>query len=55
MLFTFETTGAAHTGPLRLTGDLKKQMNAISKSFLLDDAGLFAGSPPLCGSSLEVQ
>jgi hypothetical protein len=55
MLFTFETTGAAHTGPMRLMGDPKKPMNSISKSFPLDDSGLFAGAPPICGSSLEVQ
>jgi hypothetical protein len=54
MLFTFETTGGAHTGHTRLFGDSKKQMNAISKAFPLNDAGLFAGTPMMCGS-IEVQ
>jgi hypothetical protein len=54
MLLTFETTGGAHTGPARLMGDSKKQMNAISKSFPLNDAGLFSGAPMMCGS-VEVQ
>jgi len=55
MLLTFETTGAADTGPARLFGDRKKAMNAISKSFALDDSGLLAGSSNVCSSGPEVQ
>jgi hypothetical protein len=55
MLFTFETTGGADTGPLRLMGDSKKPMNAISKAFSLDAEGHFEGSEPMCSSGVEVR
>ena len=55
MLFTFETTGWADTGPMRLMGDAKHPMNAISKTFALDADGHFAGSEPMCSSGVEVR
>ena len=55
MVFTFETSGGPDTGPLRLMGDSRRPMNAISTSFEIDDAGHFVGETLMCGSGIEVQ
>jgi len=41
MLYSYETDGSADAGPLRLFGDSRKVMNAICKSFPVDEAGRF--------------
>ena len=55
MIFTFETTGGPDTGPLRLMGDFRRAMNALSTYFEIDDAGHFVGETLMCSSVLEVQ
>ncbi|MDB4990129.1 MAG: hypothetical protein JWN04_5307 [Myxococcaceae bacterium] len=39
MLFTAETSGGRHVGPLRPIDDKKKPMNAICRSSTLNDQG----------------